>query len=288
MNQHQKQITIQGKLLSLDRPLIMGILNTTPDSFFDGGKYNSESKIVHRAGEILGQGAAIIDVGAYSSRPGADNISLEQEWQRLEAALKLIRKHHPHAIVSIDTFRSEIARRSVENYQADIINDISAGMMDPAMFKTVGKLNVPYILMHMKGTPRTMQQNIVYQTDIVNEISLFFSKQVYCLTQNGVKDIILDPGFGFGKTSEHNFTLMQRLEEFQIHQLPLLVGISRKSMIYKTLNTTADKSLNGTTVLNTLAIERGANILRVHDVKEAIECINLVEHMKPKKNDLIH
>ena len=279
-SQHQKQININGKLFTFERPVVMGILNATPDSFFDGGKYNNETPIAQRAQELIDQGAAIIDVGAYSSRPGADHISEEEEWQRLDQALKLIRKNHPDAVVSVDTFRSEIARRSVETYRVDIINDISGGLMDPRMFATMGRLNVPYILMHMKGTPQNMQQHIAYGTDIMEEISLFFSRQVFELTQHGVNDIILDPGFGFGKTIEHNYNIMRRLEEFQTHNLPLLVGISRKSMIYKTLGTTPEKSLNGTTVLNTLAIERGANILRVHDVAEAVECINLVEYMK--------
>lgn len=280
VNQNQKQININGRLFSFERPVVMGILNTTPDSFFDGGKYRTETTIAQRAENLIAQGAAIIDVGAYSSRPGADHISEEEEWQRLDLALNLIRKNHPDVIVSVDTFRSEIAKRSVETYRVDMINDISGGMMDPRMFATMGKLNVPYILMHMKGTPQNMQQDISYQANIMDEINLFFSRQVYELTQNGVKDIILDPGFGFGKTADHNFTIMRRLEEFQIHNLPILVGISRKSMIYKTLNTTPNNSLNGTTILNTLALERGANILRVHDVAEAIECINLVEYMK--------
>ena len=280
VNQNQKQININGRLFSFERPVVMGILNTTPDSFFDGGKYRSEATIAQRAENLIVQGATIIDVGAYSSRPGADHISEDEEWQRLDLALNLIRKNHPDVIVSVDTFRSEIAKRSVETYRVDMINDISGGMMDPRMFATMGKLNVPYILMHMKGTPQNMQQDISYQTDIMDEINLFFSRQVYELTQNGVKDIILDPGFGFGKTADHNFTIMRRLEEFQIHNLPILVGISRKSMIYKTLNITPDNSLNGTTILNTMALERGANILRVHDVAEAIECINLVEYMK--------
>ncbi len=279
-SQHQKQININGRLFPFERPVVMGILNATPDSFFDGGKYNTENTIAQRAQELIDQGAAIIDVGAYSSRPGADHISEEEEWQRLDQALKLIRKNHPDAIVSVDTFRSEIARRSVETYQVNMINDISGGLMDPKMFATMGQLNVPYILMHMKGTPQNMQQHIAYRADIMEEISLFFSQQVFELTQHGVNDIILDPGFGFGKTIEHNYNIMRRLEEFQTHNLPLLVGISRKSMIYKTLGTTPEKSLNGTTVLNTLAIERGANILRVHDVAEAVECINLVEYMK--------
>ena len=280
VNQNQKQININGRLFSFERPVVMGILNTTPDSFFDGGKYRSEATIAQRAENLIAQGAAIIDVGAYSSRPGADHISEDEEWLRLDLALNLIRKNHPDVIVSVDTFRSEIAKRSVETYRVDMINDISGGMMDPRMFATMGKLNVPYILMHMKGTPQNMQQDISYQANIMDEINLFFSRQVYELTQNGVKDIILDPGFGFGKTADHNFTIMRRLEEFQIHNLPILVGISRKSMIYKTLNTTPNNSLNGTTILNTLALERGANILRVHDVAEAIECINLVEYMK--------
>ncbi len=288
MIQVQKQINIKGNLFSFGHPVVMGILNATPDSFFDGGQCGSEAAIARRASDMIEQGAAIIDVGAYSSRPGAEHISEEQEWQRLEVALRVIRKSHPQAIISVDTFRSEIARRSVEEFHADIINDISAGTMDSKMYATIAKLNVPYILMHMKGTPQNMQQNIIYRNDIVDEMTLFFSQQVYQLTQHGVKDIILDPGFGFGKTIEHNYIIMRRLEEFQIHNLPLLVGVSRKSMIYNALNTTPANSLNGTSVLNTMALERGANILRVHDVKEAVECIKLVEYMKSKQNDILH
>lgn len=279
-NHNTKQININGRLVTMDRPLVMGILNTTPDSFYDGGKYRSEEAIRARIQEIIGQGADIIDVGAYSSRPGAAHISEPEEWKRLEQALELIRKHHPDAVVSVDTFRSGIARQCVEQYRVEMINDISGGMMDPAMPTTIGKLNVPYILMHMKGTPQDMQQHISYCGDIVEAISLYFSQQVHRLTQEGVKDIILDPGFGFAKTTGQNFTILNRMEEFKIHNLPILVGVSRKSMIYKTLNTTPEQSLNGTTIINTLALERGADILRVHDVKEAIECVNLVAYMK--------
>ncbi len=273
-----KIINVRGELLDLSRPVVMGILNITPDSFFDGGKYETEREIVERCEKITTEGAAIIDLGAYSSRPGAVDVTADDEWRRVENALKIVRKSFPDAYLSLDTFRSQIAKQAVEEFGVDIINDIYGGEADNMMFETVGKLKVPYILMHMQGTPQTMQANPQYK-DVVAEISLFFSEKVYQLHSYGVNDIILDPGFGFGKTLQHNYTILARLKEFQLHNLPLCVGMSRKSMIQKLLDITADDSLNGTTVTNTIALMNGANILRVHDVKEAVESVNLVSQI---------
>ena len=271
-----KIINVRGELLDLSRPVVMGILNITPDSFFDGGKYETEREIVERCEKITTEGAAIIDLGAYSSRPGAVDVTADDEWRRVENALKIVRKSFPDTYLSLDTFRSQIAKQAVEEFGVDIINDIYGGEADNMMFETVGKLKVPYILMHMQGTPQTMQANPQYK-DVVAEISLFFSEKVYQLHSYGVNDIILDPGFGFGKALQHNYTILARLKEFQLHNLPLCVGVSRKSMIQKLLDITADDSLNGTTVTNTIALMNGANILRVHDVKpckRGCECTN--------------
>ena len=276
-----KVINIRGELIDLSRPVVMGILNITPDSFFDGGKYETEREIIERCEKITAEGAAIIDLGAYSSRPGAVEVTADDEWRRVENALIIIRKSFPDAYLSLDTFRSQIAKKAVEEYGVDIINDIYGGEADDRMFETVGKLKVPYILMHMQGTPQTMQVNPQYK-DVVAEISLFFSKKVNQLHSYGVNDIILDPGFGFGKALQHNYTILARLKEFKLHNLPLCVGVSRKSMIHKLLDITADDSLNGTTVTNTVALINGANILRVHDVKEAVESINLVSQLTGK------
>lgn len=272
-------MNVSGRLFSLDQPVVMGILNITPDSFYDGGRHNSSLSMKQRIDDIMVQGADMIDVGAYSSRPGALHISEKEEWERLMPALEMIRRMYPDAVVSVDTFRSAIARRSVNEYEVAIINDISGGSMDREMAETIGGLGVPYVLMHMLGTPQNMQHHPVYENDVVDEINLYFSKKINWLTRHGVKDIILDPGFGFGKTLEHNYSILNRLDEFQIHEMPILVGVSRKSLIYNALGVTADESLNGTTVLNTLALQRGAGILRVHDVKEAKECIKLVALM---------
>lgn len=271
----QKVINIRGELIDLSQPVVMGILNITPDSFFDGGQYETEKEIVFRCEEIITEGAKIIDLGAYSSRPGALDVTEEDEWRRVEDALKIVRKSFPDVYLSLDTFRSEIANRAVEEYGVDIINDIYGGCADEKMFETIADLNVPYILMHMQGTPQTMQDNPQYN-DVVADISLFFAKKVNLLHSLGVNDIILDPGFGFGKALQHNYTILARLKEFQLHNLPLCIGVSRKSMIHKLLGVAADDSLNGTTVLNTLALTNGANILRVHDVKEAVESVKLV------------
>lgn len=272
-------INIKGGLMDLRVPKVMGILNVTPDSFFSSSRYMSEEGIWRRVGEILDEGADIIDVGACSTRPGIDLVSEEEELLRLRLALHLIRKRWPNIPVSVDTFRSGIARSVVYEFGVDIINDISGGEMDEDMFSTVAELNVPYILMHMKGTPQTMQINPSYD-NLLREICLYFSKKIQKLREFGANDIILDPGFGFGKTLENNFELLRRLSDFEFLELPLLIGVSRKSMIYKTLNLTPEQSLNGTSVLNALALANGANILRVHDVREARECVELLQTYK--------
>ena len=257
----------------------MGILNVTPDSFYAGSRMETEKDIINRLHQITSEGASILDIGAYSSRQDAEHISTEEEMNRLRTGLDLVRKHQPEAVVSVDTFRADVAKMCVEEYGVAIINDISAGHMDPAMFETIAKLSVPYIMMHMQGTPQDMQMNPHYD-HLLKEVFLYFAERVQKLRDLGVKDIIIDPGFGFGKTLEHNYELMNHLDEFRLFELPLLVGISRKSMIYKLLGTTPEEALNGTTVLNTLALMKGANILRVHDVKAAKEAVTLVEKMK--------
>lgn len=268
-----KTLNIKGRLVSAGDPMIMGILNVTPDSFYDGGHYTEEDSIKCRIDSILEEGADIIDIGAYSSRPGATDISVEEEWKRLEKALSLIFKMHPDAVVSVDTFRSEIARKAIEAGAA-MVNDISGGDSDTDMFSTIADLHVPYIMMHMQGTPQTMQDSPRYN-NVTNDILELFNLKINRLRELGVKDIILDPGFGFGKTTNDNYDIMNNMEKFRIFGMPLLVGVSRKSMIYKTLNTDAAKSLNGTSVLNTIALIKGAAILRVHDVREAVECVKL-------------
>lgn len=273
-------ITIEcnSKLLDLSTPAIMGILNLTDDSFYDGGQHNSIKKALLQTEKMLDDGAKIIDIGAYSSRPKAKHISHDEEWQRLEKTLQIINKEFPQAILSVDTFRSEIARRSIDN-GADIINDISAGNLDPQMFDTVADLNVPYIMMHMQGTPQTMQDNPHYNC-IEKEVVNYLLNKVKTLQQKGLSKIIIDPGFGFGKTLEHNYQLLNNLEELHTLELPILVGVSRKSMVYKVLETDAKNSLNGTTAIHTLCLSKGASILRVHDVKEAVECIKLINFAK--------
>ena len=275
-------INVNGKLMDLSEPQVMGILNVTPDSFYAGSRAETERDITQRIHQIGNEGASIIDIGAYSSRPNAQHISAEEEMSRLRTGLELIRKHHPEAIVSVDTFRADIARMCVEEYGVAIINDISAGNMDEQMFSTIARLGVPYIIMHMKGTPQNMQENPHYD-HFLKEIFYYFSEKVQKLRDLGAKDIIIDPGFGFGKTIEHNYELMNHLEEFHLFELPILVGISRKSMIYRLLGITPEEALNGTTALNTIALTKGAHILRVHDVKEAVECVKIVQKMKACK-----
>ncbi len=272
-------ITCGGKLLDLSNPVVMGIINVTPDSFYIGSRFSSTGRTVRQAGKMLQEGARIIDVGAYSSRPGAKDISIKEELARLSPTIKAIRKSFPEAILSVDTFRSEVARRMVEDFGVAMVNDISGGELDPAMFQTVADLNVPYILMHMKGNPLTMQNRPTYE-NLEQELILYFSEKLKALNLLGVKDVILDPGFGFGKTVDHNFELLARLNDFRVFDLPILAGFSRKSMVYKTIDTTPDGALNGTTVLNTIALLKGVSILRVHDVKEAVETIQLLDSYK--------
>ena len=272
-------INVKGQLMDLSQPKVMGILNVTPDSFYADSRLQTEKEIILRLQEMENEGASIMDIGAYSSRPNAQHISIEEEMERLRNCLTLVNKECPNAIVSIDTFRADIAKMCVEEYGAAMINDISAGNMDKQMFATIAQLGVPYIIMHMQGTPQDMQSAPHYD-NLLKEVFYYFSEKISKLRDLGVKDIILDPGFGFGKTLEHNYQLMNHLEEFSTFELPLLVGISRKSMIYKLLGTSPEEALNGTTALNTISLLKGANILRVHDVKAAVEAVNIVEKMK--------
>lgn len=274
-----RYINVNGSLLDLSQPRVMGILNVTPDSFYAGSRTQTEAEIVRRVRQIVSEGAAIIDIGAYSSRPNADNVSAREEMERLRMGLKILFEIQPDAVVSVDTFRADVARMCVEEYGVAIINDIAAGEMDANMFHTVAALNVPYIMMHMQGTPQSMQQHPHYD-NLLKEVFLYFARKVQQLRDLGVKDIILDPGFGFGKTMEHNYELLSHLEEFRIFKLPLLVGVSRKSMIYRLLDITPQEALNGTTVLDTICLLKGADILRVHDVKEAVETVRIVQAMR--------
>ncbi len=274
-----RYINTGGKLLDLSVPKVMGILNVTPDSFYPGSRFNSDSDIIKAARKMIEEGADILDIGGYSSRPGAKDISLNEEGERVLKAIKLIKRELPEAVISVDTFRSEIAREAVVGYGACIINDISGGEADDQMFNVVGNLNVPYILMHMKGTPQTMQDKPVYD-DIVAEILKWFGERIYRLRTLGLKDIIIDPGFGFGKTTDHNFELLRRLGDFSVTGLPLMAGLSRKGMIWKTLDISPSDALNGTTAMNAIALQNGADILRVHDVKEAVQTIKLMENLR--------
>lgn len=270
-----KSININGELLDFSTPLVMGILNVTPDSFYSGSRKQSEEEIVGRVRQILEEGGKIVDIGGQSTTPTSTLIPAKEELKRLEPTLRLIRKEFPNTILSIDTFYSEVARPAVEKYGVNIINDISGGQIDDNMFETVARLNVPYILMHMRGTPQTMQQHTHYD-NFIQDILYYFSEKISKLNLLGVNDIIIDPGFGFSKTTDQNYQLMAYLKYFNIFDVPILVGISRKSMIYKLLECTPQESLNGTSALNTFALLSGANILRVHDVKEAVECVKIV------------
>lgn len=282
-----KYINVNGTLLDLSTPCVMGILNVTPDSFYAGSRMQTEEEIARRVEQILAEGAGIIDVGAYSSRPNADHVSVREEMERLRTGLSVLRRIKPDAVVSVDTFRADVARMCVEEYGVAIINDIAAGEMDKEMFRTVADLNVPYIMMHMQGTPQDMQLHPHYD-DLLKEVFLYFARKVQQLRDLGVKDIVLDPGFGFGKTLAHNYELLSHLEEFRIFGLPLLVGVSRKSMIYRLLGITPQESLNGTTVLDTISLLKGADILRVHDVKEAVETVRIVEAMRKESQITNH
>ncbi|WP_405410170.1 dihydropteroate synthase [Maribacter sp. Asnod1-A12] len=270
-------INCNGKLISLDQPKVMGILNVTPDSFFDGGKYKDESSILHQVEKMLNEGATFIDIGAYSSRPGALEVDEATELQRITPIVSLILEKFPDTILSIDTFRSSVAKACIEKGAA-IVNDISAGLQDENMLSTVAKLNVPFIMMHMRGTPQNMQKQTNYE-DILKEILYFFSKRLFAAKALGIKDIIIDPGFGFAKNLAQNYELLKQMEVMNIIEHPILAGISRKSMIYKTLDTTADQALNGSTALHMICLQKGAKILRVHDVKEAMECAKLHEQL---------
>ncbi|MEX1383832.1 dihydropteroate synthase [Lutibacter sp.] len=270
-----KSINCNGTLIDLTSPKVMGILNITPDSFFDGGKYKNETAIISQVAKMLVEGATFIDVGAYSSRPGAKHIVEQEELERILPVVKMLVKEFPEILISVDTFRSNIAEKCIEN-GACIVNDISAGSMDTTLFKTIAKLQVPYIIMHMQGTPQNMQANPTYK-NVVTDILNYFSEKIYELRALGVNDIIADVGFGFGKTTEQNYTLLKNLDLFKNLEIPTLAGLSRKSMLYKPLNITAKEALNATTVANTIALLKGTTILRVHDVKEAIEAIKIVE-----------
>ena len=267
-------LKVGDKIYKFDSPIVMGILNVTPDSFYDGGKYNNEKNILNRTEQIISEGAKIIDIGAFSTRPGAEDVDEIEEYNRLRNALTCIKKEYPNQLISIDTFRANTALKIIEEFGNCIINDISGGTMDNNMFKTVAKLNATYIMMHIQGTPQTMQKNPFYK-NVTQDVYHFFEKRIHQLKQLGACNIIVDLGFGFGKTIDHNYELMKNHNQFTQLNLPILTGISRKSMIYKFIGGTPDSSLNGTSVLNTIAINKGANILRVHDVKEAVEVITL-------------
>ncbi len=271
-------INCNGNLIDLTSPKVMGILNLTPDSFYDGGSYKDEKSILLQVDKMLKDGATFIDVGAYSSRPNATNIPVEEEISRIIPIVKLLVKEFPSILISIDTFRSAVAKTCLDNGAA-LINDISAGSLDEDMMTVIAAYKVPYIVMHMRGTPATMQQLTEY-IDVTLDVKYYFAEKIANARTKGIVDIIIDPGFGFAKTTAQNFTLLQNLDFFKTLEIPLLVGLSRKSMIYKTLNTSATNALNGTTTLNTIALIKGASILRVHDVKEAVECIKLTEALK--------
>jgi len=280
------RLAIKGKEITIDRPWVMGILNVTPDSFYAGSRMGTDKKNIHnRVEQILNEGGDIIDIGAYSTRPNAENISAEEEYSRLKVGLKAIKEISPDVIVSVDTFRADVARCCVEEFGVDIINDVSGGTLDDKMFQTVAKLGVPYILMHMRGTPVTMQTLTEY-SDVTDDVIGDLRKKMQLLQNLGVKDVIVDPGFGFSKTVAQNFEMMNHLEKFKELNAPLLVGISRKSMIFRTLDCSPMESLNGTTMLNAVSLMKGANILRVHDVKEAVETVRLYCAIKeiPYKN----
>lgn len=271
-------INCKGTLINLSTPKVMGIVNVTPDSFFDGGKLTDADAVVFQVEKMLQEGATFIDLGGYSSKPGAEFVTETEELNRVIPVVKLLVEKFPHILISIDTFRSEVAKQAIENGAA-LINDISAGLLDENMLETVAKLQVPYIMMHMKGTPKTMQSLANYE-DLLKEMNFYFSERIAKARGFGLNDIIIDPGFGFAKTLEQNYELLQDLELLQFHDLPILAGISRKSMIYKALETAPEAALNGTTFLHAFCLQKGANILRVHDVKEAVECVKLMRQFK--------
>ncbi len=270
-------INCKGKLIDLSTPKVMGILNITPDSFYDGGKFNSDAKILNQVEKMLVEGATFIDIGAYSSRPNADHISEDEELKRLIPVLETIVNQFPQILISVDTFRSKVAKKSIE-VGACMINDISGGTLDEHMFKTIGELKVPYILMHIQGNPQTMQSNPSYE-NVTREVLKYFSEKLLALKLEKVNDIILDVGFGFGKTLNHNYELLKNLAHFKTFDLPILTGVSRKSMLYNLLDSSAKEALNATSIANTIALLNGTSILRVHDIKEAVETIKIVEQV---------
>ncbi|MGQ7854274.1 dihydropteroate synthase [Pedobacter sp. WC2501] len=273
----KQSLNIKGRLIDLSSPKVMGILNITPDSFYDNSRTKSIDEALIKAARFLDEGATFIDIGGYSSRPGAKDISINEEIDRVVPVVESLVKTFPEAVISIDTFRAKVAQETI-SAGAHIINDIAAGDIDEQMFDTVAKLQVPYMMMHMQGTPQNMQQNPVYN-NVLLEVIDYLAKKVAALKALHIHDVIIDPGFGFGKTTEHNYELLKQMEAFKIFKLPILVGFSRKGMIYKALGTSAAEALNGTSVLNTIALKKGAGILRVHDVKEAVECVRLVERL---------
>ncbi len=279
-------INCKGTLTDISVPRVMGILNCTPDSFFDGGKHSTETLLLQQAEKMLSEGADFIDIGAYSSKPNAKFVTAEEEKQRIVPVVELVLKHFPDTVISVDTFRADVAKACIASGAA-IVNDISAGLLDEAMLQTVGELKVPYIMMHMRGTPQTMTKLTQYD-DIVKEMLLYFSERVAAARKYGVDDIIIDPGFGFAKTLQQNYEVMSKLDLFKIADLPILAGVSRKSMIYKLLRTTPDEALNGTTALNMIALSKGAKILRVHDVKEAVEAVKIFSSLQATDDDMAH
>lgn len=268
-------LNVRGRLFDLSEPQVMGILNVTPDSFYAESRMKTEEAVRKRVRQIIDEGGSMIDVGAYSSRPGAEDVSAEEEMARLRRGMKIVREVASEIPVSVDTFRADVAKMAVEELGVDIVNDISGGELDKAMFETVAELGVPYILMHMKGTPQTMQEAPHYK-DLMKEVMLYFAERIQRLRDLGQKDIVLDPGYGFAKTIDHNYELLRHQDMLQVFELPLLVGVSRKSMIYRFLGSSPEEALNGTTVLNTIALQKGARILRVHDVREAVETVRLI------------
>jgi len=276
-----KYINVNGQLMDLSQPRVMGILNITPDSFYADSRKQTEKDIIARIHQILDEGGDFIDIGAYSSRPDASDVSPKEEMERLKYGLEILRNECPKAVVSVDTFRADVAKMCVEEYGAALINDIAAGQMDPEMFSTIAQLKVPYIMMHMQGTPQNMQKNPHYDNP-VKEIILYFAEKIEKLRASGIKDLIIDPGFGFGKTLAHNYEILDKLEELQMFQLPILIGVSRKSMVYKLLGGGPEDALNGTTALHAIALMKGARILRVHDVKAATETVRIFQALKER------
>ncbi|MBR6091710.1 MAG: dihydropteroate synthase [Bacteroidales bacterium] len=269
------RLTTRGHFFSFDRPVVMGIMNVTPDSFFDGGKYQGLTAVLEHCHKMVADGADIIDIGAFSTRPGSERISDKEEIERIIPALKAIRKEFPDILISIDTFRQSVANQCIEE-GADIINDISGGLFDENMIPFIGKNHIPYVLMHITGTLEGMHKEEIISENVHEKVRQFFETQVNKLLEYGEQQIILDPGIGFNKTIECNFGLLKDIDKYRINDLPVLIGISRKSLIYKTLNISPEEALNGTTTLNTIALLNGADILRVHDVKEAVEAVKLV------------